>query len=115
MTAMPPEPDYSAAGTSEPPTLPRPAWPSPAYQPSPLPPPPEPSAADLAGPRRPRIGPGRIIRGSIWAALTLICAVGGVAEFAIGVNAGGVVCLIVAAGAGWYDYRLWRRPRPIEY
>jgi hypothetical protein len=42
-------------------------------------------------------------------------AVGGVAEFAIGVNAGGVVCLIVAAGAGWYDYRLWRRPRPIEY
>ena len=100
--------------------FPQPAFPPSAYQPpafpppSVLPPPPEPSPEDLAGPRRARIGPRRLVGGVIWAAITAICAVGGVAECAIGVYAGGVLCLIIAAGAGWFDYRIWRRRRPVE-
>jgi hypothetical protein len=129
MTATPPEPGFNPQQDHAMPTQPLPtmqpafpqSFPPPAFQASafpsspPLPPPPDPSPEDLAGPRRPRIGPGRLIGGSIWAAITLICAVGGVAECAIGVYAGGVLCLIIAAGTGWYDYRIWRRPRPVEY
>jgi hypothetical protein len=159
MTAMPPEPDFSPQGNpgrpAEPPTVPRPVWPSPAYDPpafpspqaapspqgfpppqgfpspegfpppegfpSPqgipapqsfapppvLPPPPEPSAQDLAGPRR-HLRPLRSIGGLIWAAITVILAVGAVLEFSVGVYAGGVLCLLIAIGTGWYDYRIWR-------
>lgn len=32
---------------------------------------------------------------------------GAVGEFLIGIPAGGVLCLVVAAGSGWYDYRVW--------
>ena len=136
---MPPEPDrnsppspyqqgYSQQGRALPtqplptqqPAFPQ-SFPPSAYQPpafpppSVLPPPPEPSPEDLAGPRRAKIGPRRLIGGVIWAAITLICAVGGVAECAIGVYAGGVLCLIIAAGTGWFDYRIWTvGRRPIE-
>jgi hypothetical protein len=112
------------------PAFPQPGFPQPAFPqsfppsayqppafppPSVLPPPPEPSPEDLAGPRRAKIGPRRLIGGVIWAAITLICAVGGVAECAIGVYAGGVLCLIIAAGTGWFDYRIWTvGRRPIE-
>jgi hypothetical protein len=127
MTVTPPEQGRALPTQPLPtqqPAFPQPAFPQsfppPAYQPpafpppSVLPPPPEPSPADLAGPRRARIGPRRLIGGVIWAAITAICAVGGVAECAIGVYAGGVLCLIIAAGTGWFDYRIWRRRRPIE-
>lgn len=49
----------------------------------------------------------RIVRGVIWAVIAVITLVGGVAELAIGVAGGAVVCFIVAAGAAWYDYRIW--------
>ena len=156
VTTMPPEPDYSPQGNpgraSEPPTVQRPVWPSPAYEPpaspppqalaspqgfpspegfpspqdfpSPqgipgpqdfapppvLPPPPEPSARDLAGPGR-HLRPLRTIGGIIWAAITVILAVGAVLEFSVGVYAGGVLCLLIAIGTGWYDYRIWRPKR----
>ena len=51
----------------------------------------------------------RIATGVMWAAITVICAAGAVAEVLVGVYAGAVVCLVVAAGAGWYDYRVWKR------
>ena|ERR1700722_14699529 len=88
MTATPPEP---------PSAFPPPQYPPPLY----------PSAQDLAGPRRPKMGPLRMITGVLWAAVAVICAVGTVLEFSVGIPAGAVVCLIVAIGAGWYDYRVW--------
>ena len=51
----------------------------------------------------------RIATAVMWAAITVICAVGAVAEFLVGVYGGAVVCLVIAAGAGWYDYRVWKR------
>ena len=81
---------------------------TPPEPPSAFPPPPQyPSVQDLAGPRRPRMGPLRIITGVLWAAVAIICAVGTVLEFSVGIPGGAVVCLIVAVGAGWYDYRVW--------
>jgi hypothetical protein len=91
MTAMPPEPDFSP-------------------QPSPYPSPPPPSARDLAGPRSSRgINGLRITTAVLWAAITVICAVGAVGEFLVGIYGGAAVCLVVAVGAGWYDYRVWKR------
>jgi len=90
MTATPPEPDLSPQRTPQTP-----------------PPPFYPSAQDLAGPRRPKMGPLRIITGVLWAAVAVICAVGAVLELSVGIPGGAVVCLIVAIGAGWYDYRVW--------
>ena len=54
------------------------------------------------------MGPLRVITGVMWAAITVICAVGAVLEWSIGVYAGAVVCLVIAIGSGWYDYRVWR-------
>ena len=51
----------------------------------------------------------RIATAVMWAAITVICAPGAVAEFLVGVYGGAVVCLVIAAGAGWYDYRVWKR------
>jgi hypothetical protein len=45
----------------------------------------------------------------MWAAITVICAAGAVAELLVGIYGGAVVCLIVAVGSGWYDYRVWKR------
>lgn len=80
MTAMPPEPDFGPQTS--------------------------------AGPRR-RASRGmnglRIATAVLWAAITVICAAGAVAELLVGIYAGALVCLVVAVGAGWYDYRVWKR------
>ena len=106
MTAMPPEPDFSPQTSAGPPPPPA-AWPEPMYAP-----PARPSPQDLAGPRRSAsrgLKGLRITTGVMWAAITVICAAGAVAEFLVGVYGGAVVCLVVAVGAGWYDYRVWKR------
>src|SRR5579862_506722 len=99
MTAMPPEPDFSPQTSAG---LPPPAaaWPEPMYPPP---------ARDLAGPRLSRGLGLRSVTGVIWAAVTAICAAGAVGELLVGIYGGAVVCLIVAVGAGWYDYRVWKR------
>jgi len=105
MTAMPPEPDFSPQTSAGLP--PAPAWPEPMY-----PPPPPPSPQDLAGPRRSAsrgMNGLRIATAVMWAAITVICAAGAVAELLVGIYGGAVVCLIVAVGSGWYDYRVWKR------
>jgi hypothetical protein len=102
MTAMPPEPDFSPQGGQAMPTQPL------AFPPSAYPPPPDPSPQDLAGPPRPRkMGPLRIITGVMWAVIAVICAAGAVGEWLIGLHAAAVLCLVIAVGSGWYDYRVW--------
>ena len=112
----PPQAFQAAQGLPSPQGFPSPeGFPSPQGIPAPqdfapppvLPPPPEPSARDLAGPGR-HLRPLRSIGGLIWAAITVILAVGAVLEFSVGVYAGGVLCLLIAIGTGWYDYRIWR-------
>jgi hypothetical protein len=84
------------------------AYQPPDYQPSAFPPPPDPSPQDLRGPSRPRkMSVLRIITGVVWAAIAVICAVGAVAEWRIGLHAAAVLCLVIAVGSGWYDYRVW--------
>ena len=125
MTATPPEPDLSPQGGHAAPTqplaypppsaLPPPrayppsAFPPPsAYQPPPYPPPPDPSPQDLMGPPRPRKkGPLRIGTGVMWAVIAVICAAGAVGEWLIGLHAAAVLCLVIAIGSAWYDYRVW--------
>jgi hypothetical protein len=83
------------------------AYPPSAYPPPLYPPPPDPSPQDLAGPRR-KIGPLRIITGVMWAVIAVICAVGAVGEWPIGLHTAAVLCLVIAVGAAWYDYRVWK-------
>lgn len=45
--------------------------------------------------------------GVIWAVIAVICAVGAVLEWTIGLHAAAVLCLVIAIGSGWYDYRVW--------
>ena len=113
VTAMPPEPGTGPqAGpdpTPEPPAFAPSAFPPPRpYNPPPAwyPPPP---VQDTARPSRPGMSARRIIVGVIWGAITVICAIGAVLEWGIGVRGGAVLCLVIAAGAGWYDYRIWTR------
>jgi hypothetical protein len=54
-----------------------------------------------------RMSTSRIVCGIIWGAIAVITAVGGVAELTIGLAGGAVVCFVIAAGTGWYDYRVW--------
>ena len=54
----------------------------------------------------------RITTAVLWAAITVICAAGAVAELLVGIYGGAAVCLVVAVGAGWYDYRVWKRRAP---
>jgi hypothetical protein len=110
MTAVPPEPDFSPPGNPpEPPTIRMPTYDPSAYQPSALPPPPDPSPQDLLGPPRPRkMSTLRIIAGVMWAVIAVICAVGAVLEWTIGLHAAAALCLVIAIGSGWYDYRVWR-------
>lgn len=93
-SAFPPPSTFPAQSAFPPPS---------AFPPSPL----YPSAQDLAGPRRAK-RPIRTVGGVLWAAIAVICGAGGVLEFSVGIVAGGVLCLIIAVGAGWYDYRIWR-------
>ena len=93
MTALPPEPDLSpqtSAGLPPPPS----AWPEPMYAPPPSP-------QDLAGPRRGAsrgMNGLRIATAVLWAAITVICAAGAVAELLVGIYAGAVVCLVDRRG-----------------
>ncbi len=54
-----------------------------------------------------RMSVRRIICGIIWAVLTIILGVGGVAELTIHIVGGAVLCFVLAVGCGWYDYRVW--------
>jgi len=107
MTAMPPEPGFSAgAGPGLPPQPP--AYPPPAYPPPAYPPPPEPSPQDLLGPPRPSKMSGlRIVVGILWGIITVILAAGAVAEWVTGIHGGAILCFVLAVGTGWYDYRVW--------
>jgi hypothetical protein len=121
MTAMPPEPDLSSQAGHAAPTRPLPipppsgfpsgpAFPSASdFSPPPvLPPPPDPSAQDLAGPAHPhKIGPRRLIAGVLWAVIAGICAAGAVGEWLVGLHGAAVLCLVIAVGSGWFDFRIW--------
>jgi len=123
MTAMSPEPDFR--GMAPQPT----ADPSAAYPPADYPPPGQPLAEfprhvspppiqpfppvypppdQYAPRRRPHAySVVRIACGALWAAFTIILAVGAVLELLTGLPAASVLCLVFAVGCGWYDYRIW--------
>jgi hypothetical protein len=134
MTAMSPEPDFRGM-THQPtadqsPAYPPPAYPPPTYPPpaypapgqplpefprhvspppiQPFPPPVYPPPDQYASRRRPRTySVVRIACGALWAAFTIILAVGAVLELLTGLPAASVMCLVFAVGCGWYDYRIW--------
>jgi hypothetical protein len=54
-----------------------------------------------------RLSLARVVCGVVWGVIAAITAVGGGAELAIGNVGGAVVCFVIAAGSGWYDYRVW--------
>jgi hypothetical protein len=58
-------------------------------------------------PRGRRISTVRIACGVLWASIALVCAAGSVGEWLIGVHGGAILCLVIAVGSGWYDYRVW--------
>lgn len=129
VTAMSPEPDFRGMTpqptTDSPPAYPPPAYPPPAYPPAgqpspefprhvspppiqPFPPPVYPPPDQYASRRRPRAySVVRIACGALWAAFTIILAVGAVLELLTGLPAASVMCLVFAVGCGWYDYRIW--------
>jgi hypothetical protein len=43
----------------------------------------------------------------LWGSIAIICAAGSVGEWLIGVDGGAILCLVIAVGSGWYDYRVW--------
>jgi hypothetical protein len=65
----------------------------------------QPSMGQRPAPRRMSVR--RIICGIIWAVLTGILAAGGIAELTISNIGGAVLCLVLAVGSGWYDFRVW--------
>jgi hypothetical protein len=101
------------------------AYPPPAYPPpgqplpefprhvspppiQPFPPPVYPPPDQYAPSRRPRAySVVRIVCGALWAAFTIILAVGAVLEWLTGLPAASIMCLVFAVGCGWYDYRIW--------
>lgn len=134
MTAMSPEPDFRGmtpqptpdqSPAYPPPAYPPPAFPPPAYPPpgqplpefprhvspppiQPFPPPVYPPPDQYAPRRRPRAySVVRIVCGALWAAFTIILAVGAVLEWLTGLPAASIMCLVFAVGRGWYDYRIW--------
>jgi hypothetical protein len=119
MTAMPPEPDVPVQDF---PAQPFPVQPFPVQ---PFPVQPFPVQGDVG------MGPGqfgsppvqqvmmrrrlrfidvlRLGTGVLWGAVTVILMVGGVLELTVHIVGGAVVCFVIGAGAGWYDYRVWKR------
>jgi hypothetical protein len=113
MTAMPPEPDVPVQG-----------FPVQDFPAQPFPVQPFPVQGDLG------MGPGqfgspsdqevtvrrrlrfihvlRLSTGVLWGAIAVILAAGGVAELTVHNVGGAVVCFVVGAGSGWYDYRVWK-------
>ncbi len=53
--------------------------------------------------------PLRIACGILWAVIAVGIGAGGVGEVIIGNIGGAVVCIVIAALSGWYDYRVWTR------
>jgi hypothetical protein len=70
-----------------------------------MPPEPPPWPSDM--PRRRRMSTVRIVCGLLWGSIAIICAAGSVGEWLIGVHGGAILCLVIAVGSGWYDYRVW--------
>jgi hypothetical protein len=113
MTAMPPEPDVPVQG-----------FPGQDFPVQPFPVQPFPVQGDMGmGPgqfgsppvqqaavrQRPRwINVVRLITGVMWGVIAVILAVGGVLELTVHNVGGAVVCFVVGAGSGWYDYRVWK-------
>jgi hypothetical protein len=58
-------------------------------------------------PSAPRMSNARIACGILWAVIAAGVGVGGVGELTIGNIGGAVVCIVIAALSGWYDYRVW--------
>jgi hypothetical protein len=107
MTAMPPEPDVPVQGfpAQDFPAQPFPAQPVPA-QPFPAQPFP---AQQVTMRRRLRfINVLRLSTGVLWGAVAVILIAGGVLELTVHIVGGAVVCFVVGAGSGWYDYRVWK-------
>lgn len=74
----------------------------------PFPPPVYPPLDQYAPRRGPRAySVVRIVCGALWAAFTIILAVGTVLEWLTGLHAASIMCLVFAVGCGWYDYRIW--------
>jgi hypothetical protein len=68
-----------------------------------------PPVQQAAGTQRPRwINVVRLITGVMWGVIAVILAVGGVLELTVHNVGGAVVCFVVGAGSGWYDYRVWK-------
>ena len=74
--------------------------------PPPVYPPPPPDLPQPNMPRR-RMSTVRIVCGVLWASIAIVCAAGSVGEWLIGVHGGAILCLVIAVGSGWYDYRVW--------
>lgn len=107
MTSMPPEPSPWPASQPSPwpASSPPPLWP--AGQPPPNPPPAYAPPPRSGLHRRRRMSVARIVCGVLWGAVALICAAGAVGEWLIGIPGGAILCLVIAVGSGWYDYRVW--------
>ncbi|HUD35514.1 MAG TPA: hypothetical protein VMR14_01370 [Streptosporangiaceae bacterium] len=56
---------------------------------------------------KPRMSVFRILCGISWAVVAVVLAVGGIGEIGAGNVGGAILCLVIAALAGWYDYRIW--------
>jgi hypothetical protein len=49
----------------------------------------------------------RIVCAIIWAAVAIVCGVGGILELTISNAGGAVVSFVVAVLSGWYVFRVW--------
>ena len=49
----------------------------------------------------------RIACAIIWAAVTIVCGIGGVLELTISNTGGAIVSFLVAVLSGWYVFRVW--------
>jgi hypothetical protein len=56
---------------------------------------------------RPRMTVFRVICGVVWGFFTIGFTVGGIGLLAGGSPGSGILCLVLAVLAGWYDYRIW--------
>jgi hypothetical protein len=50
---------------------------------------------------------GPLVAGVVWAAITGICAAGAVGEWLVGLHGAAILCLVIAVGSGWFDFRIW--------
>jgi|HubBroStandDraft_1064217.scaffolds.fasta_scaffold09641_4 hypothetical protein len=67
-----------------------------------------PAAPRPPAPRPPgRLSGVRISCGIIWAVIALICGAGGVGELTISNSGAAILSFVFAAGATWYDIRVW--------